>query len=126
MHCVPLQQPAGQMPEQLEQAPSQVSPGAQAEQACPPRPHADTSSPVRQVVPSQHPVGHVWALHTHAPPTQLWPGSHEAAPPQRQAPVESHESLVVALHPGQTHTPAMHCWEAPHGGPLPHAGPGCA
>lgn len=42
-HSVPVQQPSAQVAEQLEHAPSHVSPTGHAWQTCPPLPHAVTS-----------------------------------------------------------------------------------
>jgi hypothetical protein len=55
--------------------------------------------------PVQHPVGHVEALHTQAPPEQTCPATQGAEVPQRHAPALEQLSAVVELH-GPQATPA--------------------
>ena len=68
-HCVPEQHPLGHA--HVEQAPApQESPAGHAVQAWPAAPHAAGSFPVRQVAPSQHPLGQEVASQTQLPPSQ--------------------------------------------------------
>jgi hypothetical protein len=58
---------------------------SQARQVFPEEPH-DVTELVRQVAPSQQPLGHEVASHTQEPPRQRWPAPHAALAPQVHAP----------------------------------------
>jgi len=127
--------------------------GSQAVQAFPAAPHAERESVVVHVPvapPSQHPVGHAAALHTHSPAEHVWPVEHGPWLPHEHAPEAEHVSAAVLSHathvppgephadsdlgahvdpmqqsPGhdtesQMHCPLEHLCPAAHSGPLPH------
>jgi hypothetical protein len=108
------QQPVGQLAALqgggLQVPALHVSPVGHAVHVAPPVPHALELDPVSQKPSvSQHPVGHVMALHatpTHAPARHASPGGHgsHGKPPAPQA-----EVLVPASHlPALSQQPVMH------------------
>ena len=124
--------------------------GSQAAQAAPFPPQV-ASDGALQLSPAQQPAGQDAALHTHTPPTQRWPGSHEGEAPHRQSPSQAsaRSGSQVAQPPPRTphdfsdaarqdaplqqpaghdaalhtHSPAWQCWPAAHATPAPHAQP---
>ena len=119
--ALPLQHPM-QTP-QLEQAPSQISPGAHCAHFVPSRPHRSVVVPGWHVAPSQQPTGHEVASQTHSPWTHRCPAPQTAFAPQKQPPMVSHESLVVRSQPLQTHAPLTHVCPGWQGSPVPQAAP---
>jgi hypothetical protein len=82
--------------------------GSQGRHALPPLPHVPWVA-VRHVVPSQQPMLHDVASHTHEPPMQRWPGAHSAPPPQVHAPPEhaseregSHDVQAMPVGPQES------------------------
>jgi hypothetical protein len=75
------------------------------------RPWSPHSAPVggdTQVVPLQHPLGHVWALQTHEPDWHTCPAPHSADEPHRHAPdveqlFESDDGHVTHVAPSVPH-----------------------
>lgn len=60
-------------------------------------------------LPTQHPVGHEVASHTHAPETQRWPVTQAALPPQLQPPpVAAQPSATPGGHVAQAAPAAAH------------------
>ena len=105
-HVEPVQHPSGQVVAlQPAQAPVALQPPPpQSSQVEPPLPQNASSSPARQVVPSQQPA-HESPSQTQAPPSQRWPVAqagplpHAQLPPAPQ-PSEVSASQVVQLPPG--------------------------
>lgn len=106
---VPEQHPPGQLvasqPEHTP--PSHVSPGRHALHARPPLPQAAVSVPVRQLAPSQHPVGHDVPSHAQAPATQCWPAAQAGPLPHPNTQTERPEP-GVHVQPGSTVHAALH------------------
>jgi hypothetical protein len=78
--------------------------GSQVTQATPAAPHR-ASERDTQVAPSQQPLGHEVALHTHLPATHLCPAPQAAAAPHTQVPAAEQPSARVASQPTQTAPP---------------------
>ena len=78
----------------------------QAVHAPPSMPHWVADGAV-QVVPLQHPVRQLVALHSQVPLTHCWPGAHAALVPQRQAPPTQVDE-VVGLQVVHARPPAPH------------------
>lgn len=74
---------------------------SQATHAAPPAPHVVLEL-ARHVLPSQQPLGHEVASHTHAPPAQRWPLPHGGPDPHVHAPAV-HPSARDGSH--ATHAP---------------------
>jgi hypothetical protein len=127
LHVVPLQQPLRhEITSQMQAPPTQRCPAAQADpapheqapadeqpsatagshvvHAAPAPPQRDSDGDT-QVAPSQQPLGHEAALHTHLPETQRWAALHAGAEPHEHAPVAEQLSARVASHPTQTAPP---------------------
>ena len=81
--------------------------GSQVKHAAPAAPQR-ASDGETQLTPSQHPVGHEVALHTHFPATHRWPALHRGAAPQTHAPVGEQPSARVASQPTHTAPPLPH------------------
>ena len=118
----PVQHPPGHM-QLLHAPPLHVSPVLHVAQTLPALPHWLTVSPVSHVLPLQQPVGHEVASQVHCPETQCCPEPHAGPEPHWQLPETLQPSLVVAVHPVQTHVPPMQVLPGAHGRPLPHEGP---
>jgi hypothetical protein len=128
-----------------------VSTPGQAWHSAPPLPHSPGTSPERQSVPAQQPMGHERPSQTHFAFRQCCPAAHAAPVPHWHAPVAEQLSAVTGLHAthavplpphavteggvhvapeqhaeghdvaSQTQAPAEHLWPGPHGGPTPHS-----
>lgn len=70
---------------------------SQAVHAPPPTPQAASVLPLWQTEPSQHPLGHDIASHTHMLPLHRWPVEHAAPEPQPHEPSARHTLLLVVL-----------------------------
>jgi hypothetical protein len=62
-------------------------------QLLPPLPQLAAVAGATQVLPLQHPVGQLAALHTHAPPTQTWPVPQAALLPHLHVPAAQLSAL---------------------------------
>lgn len=135
---LPMQQPLGQLAALHTQAPpthawpaTQAGPAPhwqvplaqlservalQAEQLTPAVPQRAAVG-VRQVSPSQHPLGQLWASHTHAPPWQRWPAAQAAPVPHPQLPPVQVSvpamAQVAQTAPAVPHMVFEVTWQAP-------------
>ena len=96
--------PAAQegLPPHMHWPPAQLSAlwASHAAHAAPPVPQYD-SDPLLHVVPSQHPVAHDVASHTHVPLTHRWPAAQEDPVPHWQVPLEQLSPAAHELDPQQ-------------------------
>jgi hypothetical protein len=80
----PLEQVAGLQP--VHAWPAQV-PGEHEAHVAPPVPHSAVVLPALHWLPAQHPLGQLWALHTHAAPEHAWLAMQAEPRPHLQVPV---------------------------------------
>jgi hypothetical protein len=96
LHVAPEQQPVAQLVllHALHAPAVHVCGLAHVSHAPPPEPHEAGVSPGSHVGPEQHPLGHVFGLQAHTPPTQACPAAHAAPPPQVHTPAAAHPSAL--------------------------------
>src|SRR5438270_371353 len=90
---------AGQVYSTSETSAEQLSaraPVVQLAHAAPETPHAAAVGGAVQLPAAQQPFAQDVPSQTHAPATQRWPLTHEAAPPHRQAPAVQLSALVAS------------------------------